>query len=105
MTKIKVGINGFGRIGRVTARLLCDDLQFELVAINDLTPLDQSAHLLRYDSVHGPFKRKVSVEKDKMVIDNRTVKMFSLRDPVEIPWKDFETDVVIESTGIFTNYE
>jgi len=105
MKKIRVGINGFGRIGRVTTRLLFDRPEFELVAVNDLTPIDQNVLLLKYDSVHGPWKHSVTAEKDAMLIDSKPVKVFSRRDPVEIPWKDLGVDVVIESTGIFTNYE
>lgn len=105
MKKIKVGINGFGRIGRVTTRLLIDDPAFELVAINDLTPPEQNVHLLKYDSVHGPFGKSVSYDNGTMKIGSTSVKVFNQRDPVEIPWKDQGVDVVIESTGIFTNYD
>ena len=105
MKKIRVGINGFGRIGRVTTRLLWQDSAFELAAINDLTPMDQNAHLLKRDSVHGTFGPNVSVHKDGLQIDDKVVRVFSQRDPVEIPWKDLGVDVVIESTGVFTGYD
>ncbi len=105
MKKIRVGINGFGRIGRVTTRLILERPEFELVAINDLTPIDQNVLLLKYDSVHGPLKHTVTTEKDGMNIDSKFVKIFSQRDPVEIPWKDLGVDIVIESTGIFTGYD
>lgn len=105
MKKTRVGINGFGRIGRVTMRLLCDTPELEVVAINDLTPTDQNAHLLKYDSVHGPWDRTVTSGPGTLTIDSHTVKVFSQRDPVEIPWKDLGVDIVFESTGIFTNYD
>src|SRR5882724_8586850 len=105
MKKTRVGINGFGRIGRVTTRLLFESSDFELVAINDLTPTDQNVHLLKYDSVHGPWDHPVSADKDTMKIGSQTVKVFGRRDPVEIPWKELGVDLVFECTGIFTNYE
>ena len=105
MKKVRVGINGFGRIGRVTARLLFSDSRFELVAINDLTPLDQNIHLLKYDSVHGPWNQKVAQDKGNMVVGSAPVKVFGQRDPVEIPWRDLGVDIVLECTGIFTNFE
>jgi len=105
MKKIRVGINGFGRIGRVTARLLSKDPNFELVAVNDLTPPEQNVQLLKYDSVHGRFDQDVSFEAGAMKLGNQTVKLFSQRDPVEIPWKDLNVDIVFESTGIFTSYD
>ena len=103
--KIRVRINAFGRIGRVTTRLLFDRPEFELVAVNDLTPIDQNVLLLKYDSVHGPWKHMVEADKESMKIDSKPVKVFSRRDPVEIPWKDLGVEVVIESTGIFTDYD
>ncbi len=105
MSKIRVGINGFGRIGRVTTRQLFQDSQFELVAINDLTPTDQNAHLLKYDSVHGPWDKEVSTTEGGFSIAGQTVKVFSQRDPVEIPWGSLGVDIVFESTGVFTSYD
>ena len=105
MKKIKVGINGFGRIGRVTTRLLARDPHFELVAVNDLTPPEQNVQLLKYDSVHGPWDQTVSYDNGTMKIGSQTVKLFSQRDPVEIPWKDLGVDIVFESTGIFTSWD
>src|SRR3989338_5943661 len=102
MKTTRIGINGFGRIGRVTLRLLSETEGVEVVAINDLTPLAQSAHLLQYDSVHGPWKRSVGFGKESLTIDNHPISVFARRDPSEIPWKEVGADVVIESTGIFT---
>jgi glyceraldehyde 3-phosphate dehydrogenase len=105
MKKIKVGINGFGRIGRVATRLMWDDPQFELVAINDLTAPEHNAHLLKYDSVHGRFDHDVTVDKGQMQIGGRSVQVFSQRDPIEIPWKSLGVEIVFECTGIFTSYD
>ncbi|MBI1860691.1 MAG: type I glyceraldehyde-3-phosphate dehydrogenase [Deltaproteobacteria bacterium] len=105
MRTVRVGINGFGRIGRVTLRLLSEMEGLEVAAINDLTPLAQSAHLLKYDSVHGPWDRNVGFGKECLTIDDKEIKVFARRDPSEIPWKDMGVDVVIESTGIFTGYD
>jgi len=105
MKKIKVGINGFGRIGRMTFRLLWERPEFEIAAINDLTPMAQNTHLLKYDSVHGPWGRSVSADKDQMTVDSKSVKVFNRRDPVEIPWGELGVDIVFESTGIFTGYD
>jgi len=105
MKKIRVGINGFGRIGRVTLRLLLERQDFEIAAINDLTPPEQNVHLLKYDSVHGPFKGRVETDGKQMWVGDQAVKIFSQRDPVEIPWKDLGVDIVFESTGIFTGFD
>ena len=104
MKKTRIGINGFGRIGRVTLRLLSEMEGLEIAAINDLTPLAQSAHLLKYDSVHGPWNRTVGFGKECLTIDNQEIKVFQRRDPAEISWKSMAVDVVIESTGIFTDF-
>lgn len=101
MKKIRVGINGFGRIGRMATRLLWEDKQFELVGINDLTSLDQNAHLIKYDSVHGQWKHDVSAESGALSIDGQKVQVFSQRDPVEIPWGKLGVDIVFECTGVF----
>lgn len=105
MKKTRVGINGFGRIGRITTRLLMNRPEFELVAINDLTPTDQNALLLKYDSVHGRFNDDVKAGKDSMTIGSREVKVFAKKDPSEIPWKDLGVDIVFESTGVFTGFD
>lgn len=104
MKKIRVAINGFGRIGRVTTRLLMNRPEFELVAINDLTPTDQAAHLLKYDSVHGVWDKSVHAEKDSFLMDGQKVQVFAMRDPAELPWEKLGIDLVFESTGVFTDY-
>ncbi|MFH1297843.1 MAG: type I glyceraldehyde-3-phosphate dehydrogenase [Bacteroidota bacterium] len=105
MGKIKVGINGFGRIGRLTYRALLTKPNVEVVAINDLTDANTLAHLFRYDSVHGKFPGKVAVEGDFLVVDGRKLKVMAERDPANLPWGALGVEVVIESTGIFRNRE
>ena len=101
MNKIKVGINGFGRIGRVTMRILLERKDIEVVALNDITDSATLAHLFKYDSIHGKFKGTVSVEKDGINIDGHPVRITSQKDPAALPWKELGVDVVIESTGLF----
>lgn len=105
MKKLKVGINGFGRIGRVTMRCLWDNPDFEVVAVNELTPLDYNIHLLKYDTVHGTWNHQVAGEGDTINIDSTAVKFFSQRDPSEIPWGKLGVDLVFESTGVFRDYD
>jgi glyceraldehyde 3-phosphate dehydrogenase len=103
---VRIGINGFGRIGRNylrAARLLGADV--EVVAINDLTSADTLAHLLKYDSTHGRFAGDVSVEDGALVLDSGRVAVLAERDPKALPWGDLGVDVVIESTGLFTTRE
>ncbi|MDP1808062.1 MAG: type I glyceraldehyde-3-phosphate dehydrogenase [Actinomycetota bacterium] len=99
---VKVGINGFGRIGRNTFRAAMSDPGVEVVAINDLTTPQDLAHLLKYDSVHGVLGAEVKAEGETLVVDGRVVKVFSERDPSRIPWGSLGVEVVIESTGFFT---
>jgi len=98
---IKVGINGFGRIGRLVYRVGSTRDNIEFVAINDLTDVKTNAHLLKYDSVHGKFPGKVEVSGDNILVDGKALKVLSERDPANLPWADLEVDVVIESTGVF----
>ncbi len=105
MKKVRVGINGFGRIGRVTMRLLSENPNFEVVAINDLTPLEQNVLLLKYDSVHGRFGKTVTGEGSSLTIDGKAIKVLAQRDPSEIPWGDLGVDIVFESTGLFTSWD
>ncbi len=101
MSKIRVAINGFGRIGRVLFRVLHTNTNIEVVAINDLTDSKTLAHLLKYDSVHRQFKGTVSHDKEHIIIDNRKIKIFNSKDPSSLPWKDLAIDIVVESTGHF----
>jgi glyceraldehyde 3-phosphate dehydrogenase len=102
---IKVGINGFGRIGRNVFRQAMDNHEVEIVAVNDLTDADMLAHLLKYDSVHGRLEEEVFVEGSNIVIGGKKVKVLSERDPANLGWGDLGVDIVIESTGRFTNRE
>ncbi len=99
----KIAINGFGRIGRNVFRAAQGNADFEVVAINDLTDAATLAHLLKYDSVHGTFANEVSATDDAIVVDGKPIKIFSERDPAALPWKELGVEIVIESTGFFTN--
>ncbi len=99
---VKVGINGFGRIGRLVTRAATPDNSIEIVAINDLTDAAVLRHLFKYDSIHGIYAGNVEVAGDGLSIDGKVVKVLSERDPAKLPWKDLGVDVVVESTGLFT---
>jgi glyceraldehyde 3-phosphate dehydrogenase len=101
----KVAINGFGRIGRICFRNLVQNDSVEVVAINDLTDVKTLAHLLKYDSIHGKFAGKIETADDSILVNGKPVKVYSAKDPASLPWKDMGVDVVIESTGIFTDKE
>ncbi len=101
---MRIGINGFGRIGRNFTKALLERYPtIEIVAVNDLTSAAESAHLFKYDSNYGTFAGDVSAGADGIVIDGRTIKVLAERDPGKLPWKDLGVDVVIESTGLFTD--
>jgi glyceraldehyde 3-phosphate dehydrogenase len=102
---IKVGINGFGRIGRAVVRTWLNDDYFDLVAVNDLTDTKTLAHLLKYDSVMGNLDNDISAEGDSITVDGDKFKVFSEKDPSLIPWDEVGADIVIESTGRFTKAE
>ncbi|MBP8933870.1 MAG: type I glyceraldehyde-3-phosphate dehydrogenase [Candidatus Atribacteria bacterium] len=101
--EVKVGINGFGRIGRLAFRRMLEVGGFDVVAVNDLTSTKVLAHLLKYDSVHGPIPNDVSATDDAIVVDGKPIKVFALKDPSQLPWKDLGVELVIESTGKFTD--
>jgi len=98
---VKVGINGFGRIGRLVFRAMNKRPGLEVVAVNDLADVNTNAHLLKYDSVHRKFAGDVKVEGGNLVVDGKTVKVLSEKDPAALPWKDLGVDLVVESTGVF----
>ena len=102
---IKLGINGFGRIGRMIFRTSLNNPDVEVTAINDLTDTKTTAHLLEYDSVHGLLNRSVTADKNCIDIDGKTIKKFSYKDPGQIPWKDASVDIVCECTGLFRDHE
>lgn len=105
MTKLKVGINGFGRIGRLLLRAGIDNPNIEFVGINDLVPPDNLAYLLKYDSTHGKLKHKIEAKEDGILIDGHFIPCVSVRNPAELPWGKLGADYVVESTGLFTDYE
>ena len=105
---IKVGINGFGRIGRMVFRAAIENFadDIEIVGINDLLDPDYLAYMLKYDSVHGKFNHEIAAcnEKKILVVDGKTIKVFSEKDPANLPWGELQADVVVESTGLFLTY-
>jgi glyceraldehyde 3-phosphate dehydrogenase len=102
---LKVGINGFGRIGRLVARIAMECPEIELVGVNDLVPPDNLAYLLKYDSTHGAFKGSVVAQADGIQIGDRFVPCTAIKNPAELPWGKLGADYVVESTGLFTSYE
>ena len=106
MKKIKIGINGFGRIGRLVLRACSKRDDVEVVAINDpFVDLDYSKYLFEYDTVHGKFDGQCEIKKDKLVVNGKGISFYAEREPQNIPWKNHKVDVVIEATGKFTKYE
>ena len=104
---VKVAINGFGRIGRNVLRAIVESgrKDIEVIAVNDLGPVETNAHLLRFDSVHGRFPGEVSVEGDSLVVDGHKIKVTAIRNPAELPHKQLDVDIALECTGIFTSKE
>jgi glyceraldehyde 3-phosphate dehydrogenase len=105
MGTTKVGINGFGRIGRLTFRSLLNKKNLEVVALNDLTDAKTLAHLFKYDSVHGKFNGEIAVDGDYLVINGKRIRVYAEKDPANLPWKELGVDIVVECTGIFRNRE
>ncbi|MBW4617757.1 MAG: type I glyceraldehyde-3-phosphate dehydrogenase [Cyanosarcina radialis HA8281-LM2] len=105
MAKLKVGINGFGRIGRLVLRAGIDRPDIEFVGINDLVPPDNLAYLFKYDSTHGSFKGEVDRTEDGIVINGRLIPCTAIKNPAELPWGKVGADYVVESTGLFTDYD
>lgn len=101
----KVAINGFGRIGRLVFRIIEEESDLEVVAINDLTDSKQLAYLLKYDTNHRLYDREISYDDENIIIDGRKIRVFSELDPSNLPWKDLEIDAVLECTGKFTDLE
>lgn len=111
MKKIKVGVNGFGRIGRAFLKAAWDlpaqagMPEIEIIAANDLGDAATLAYLLKYDTVYGKWGHEISAEGDNLIIDGKIVKVLAEKDPAQLPWKDLAVDVVVESTGLFTSYD
>ena len=102
MAKIRVAINGFGRIGRSACKIIMDNDDMELVAINDLADNETLAHLLRYDTAYGRYDAEIKSAKDSLTINGRKIPVHEEKDPSKLPWKKLKVDVVLESTGVFT---
>ena len=104
---VRIAINGFGRIGRNVLRAIveADRHEVEVVAINDLAPVETNAHLLRFDSVHGRFPGEVKVSGDSISVGNGKIKVTAIKDPATLPWREFGVDIALECTGIFTSRE
>ena len=102
---VNIGINGFGRIGRLVFRNLMQQSDFNVVGINDITDAKTLAYLLKYDSVHGMYPGRVSAEGDCIVVDGKKFRIFAEKDPAKLPWKDLGVAIVIEGTGVFTSRE
>ena len=100
---VKVAINGFGRIGRNALKILLDRHDVQVVAINDITDAKTLAHLLKHDSAYGTYDKKVTAGENSIIVNTREIPVFAEKDPAKLPWKDLGVDVVIESTGFFTN--
>src|SRR4051794_39596549 len=103
MMPVRVGINGFGRIGRNIMRAALGDKNIDFVAVNDLTNAKTLAHLLKYDSVLGNLHAHISAKEDAISLDGDSFKVLAMRDPAQLPWKELGVYVVFESTGLFTN--
>lgn len=103
--KVKIAINGFGRIGRLVCRLALEHPEIDVVAVNDIVPADNLAYLLKYDSTHGRFEGKIRAEEDKIIVNEKKILVFSEKDPAQLPWKKLSIDYVVESTGLFTTPE
>lgn len=105
MKKIKVGINGFGRIGRLVFRAGLDNPNIEFVGINDLVPPDNIAYLLKYDSTHGRFKGTVEATEGGIIVNGKLIPCVSIRNPEDLPWGKYGAEYIVESTGLFTTHE
>lgn len=101
----KVAINGMGRIGRAVFKLVIDTPELELAAVNDLVPPENLAYLLKYDTVYGRYEKKIASDRNSLAVEGKEYKVFSEKDPTQIPWGDLGVDIVFECTGIFTKQE
>jgi len=100
--EIRIAINGFGRIGRYTAKLILENKDLKLVAINDLAEPKAIAHLLKYDSIHGKLEKKISLKSNELTYNDHSIRLFGVSDPELLPWEELDVDLVIECTGRFT---
>src|SRR5699024_3229212 len=105
MKQTNIAINGFGRIGRIAFRIAMEKENLNVVAINDLVPLDQLAYMLKYDSVHGRFNGEIKVEDNALVVNGKKIRMTAEKDPANLKWDEVDVDVVLECTGIFKSHD
>lgn len=105
MKKTRIAINGFGRIGRLIFREIFNDPEFEIVAINDLTDAATLAHLLKYDTAHGKLNENISHTENSIIVDGKEYRVYSEKDPLNLPWKELNVDIVIEGTGRYVTKE
>ncbi len=101
----RIAINGFGRIGRASLKVIMDSPELEVIAVNDLMTIENAAYLLKYDSVYRTYPKEVRVHEDHIHVGEKKIRYLSIKNPADLPWKDLEIDTVIESTGLFTNKE
>ncbi len=101
----KVAINGLGRIGRAAFKIILETPALELVAVNDLVPVDNLVYLLKYDTVYGRYDKKVETDGDSLIVEGKKYRVFNQRDPAQLPWGDLGVDIVFECTGVFTQKE
>src|ERR1035437_3549364 len=101
----KVAINGFGRIGRISFRALLKKKSLEVVAINDLTDTKTLAYLLKHDSLHGPFEGEVLYDSENLIVDGKKIRVYAIKNPADLPWKDLGVEIVLEATGLFNDKE
>jgi glyceraldehyde 3-phosphate dehydrogenase len=99
----KIGINGFGRIGRAALKIILETPDLEVAGINDLMNIENAVYLLKYDSVYGKLDKEITISGDSIIIDGKPIKYTMIKDPAELPWKKLNVDIAIESTGFFTN--
>ena len=101
----RIAINGFGRIGRILFRILREKTDYEIVAINDIASPKVLSHLLKYDSIHGKYHRKISFTDNSIVVDNQKIDVFSIQNSHKLPWKKMNIDVVFECTGLLKTFQ
>lgn len=101
---MRIAINGFGRIGRAFFRLACEESDIQIVAINDLADLENLTYLLKNDTVYGKFDKKIETQENLLVIDDKEISFFQEKDPKDLPWRDLKVDIVVEATGVFSDY-
>src|SRR5690348_5869821 len=99
----KIAINGFGRIGRAALKIITETTDLDIVGINDLMSIENAAYLLKYDSNYGKYEKDVRIEDGNLIVNGKTIKYTSFREIESLPWRDIHAEIVIESTGIFTN--